>query len=82
MRNYKRSINQAQQLQYEADRSKITSTIVKTNPPIEEIKPPVVEEPVQKEEQPIIEEQQPVIVEPIKVEATGSINITKNKVNG
>jgi hypothetical protein len=63
--------------------------VIPQTPPVEE--PTIVEEPVQKEKQPIVEEkpiiekQQSVIkpiVEPIKVENTGSINITKNKVNG
>ena len=57
MKDYKRSINQAQELQYLADVSKITSTIVKKPSP-----PPIVEQPIV--EEPIIEEQ-PIIVEPV-----------------
>jgi hypothetical protein len=75
MKDYKRSINQAQELQYLADKSKITSTVVKTPPP-------PIEEPIEEltvvEEQPIIEEQpteQPI--EETKVNE--SISLVKKK---
>ena len=59
MKDYKRSINQAQQLQYLADVSKITSTIVKTSCPLP---PPIIEQPIIEEQ---IVEEQLIIVEPI-----------------
>ena len=93
MKDYKRSINQAQELQYLADLSKITNKIVKTPPtppfveqPIVEeqsiIVEPIVDEPIIVEEQPIIEE--PIIeeqpIEPIEeIKVTEPISLIKKK---